>query len=70
MKFNATIEFLRGQHAAIVTLTDSNGEWSGSSRIDLPHGTKSDLYELGYVKAGQNAAIKQGSLETYRVENG
>lgn len=66
-KFNATIEFLSGQKAAIITLTDNNGEWSGSGRIDLPRGSKADLYELGYVRASQSAAIKGGTIETYKA---
>lgn len=66
-KFNATIEFLSGQRAAIITLTDNHGEWSGSGRIDLPRGNNSDLYELGYIQASRSAAVKGGTLETYRV---
>lgn len=66
IKFDATIEFLSGQKAAIITLTQ-NGEWSGSSRIDLPRGSRRDLYELGYFRASQNAACKGGSLNTFRA---
>lgn len=65
-RFNGTIEYLRGQHAAIVTLTH-RGEWSGSGRIDLPLGSKSDLYELGYVRLSQSATSKGGILDTYKV---
>jgi hypothetical protein len=65
-KFEGTIEFLSGQKAAIITL-NLNGEWSGSSRIDLPRGSRRDLYELGYVRASQNAACKGGSLNSFRV---
>lgn len=65
-KYDATIELLKGQRAAIITLT-SNGEWSGSGRIDLPHGSRQDLYELGYTRACQGAAVKGGTLETYQV---
>lgn len=67
MKYNATIEFLSGQKAAILTLTDSNGEWSGAGRIDLPLGSKSGLYDLGYIYASKSAAAKGGTLETYKV---
>lgn len=67
MKFNATVEFLRGQRAAIVTLTDLNGAWSGSSRIDLAPTSKLDLYEAGYDRAVQAAYVKGGTLETFRV---
>jgi hypothetical protein len=67
LKFNGTIEFLSGQKAAIITLTDNHGEWSGSGRIDLPRGSKSDLYELGYTQASRSAAAKGGTLETYKV---
>jgi hypothetical protein len=66
MKFHGTIEYLRGQRAAIVTLT-INGEWSGSGRIELPRGRKADLYELGYTYLARAAAIKGGSLDRYSV---
>jgi hypothetical protein len=65
-QFNATIEFLSGQKAAIITLTQ-NGEWSGSCRITTKFHSRSDLYELGYKTASQNAALKGGSLNTYRA---
>lgn len=64
--FNATIEFLSGQKAAIVTLTDSTGEWAGSCRIEAGK-SRSSLYELGYAHASVSAAHKGGRLETYRV---
>lgn len=68
MKFNATVEILTGQKAAIVTLFDLSGEWSGSGRIDLPRSSNPDhdLYEHGYVTACQSAACKGGTVETYR----
>ena len=65
-RFDATIEFLSGQKAAIITL-NQNGEWSGSSRIDLPRGSRRDLYELGYFRASQNAACKGGTINSFRV---
>jgi hypothetical protein len=65
--FNATIEFISGQRAAIVTLTDSRGEWSGAGRIEVRSGLKADLYEQGYRHASFSAAAKGGRLETYRV---
>lgn len=67
MKFNGTIEFISGQRAAIITLYDNHGEWSGGGRISLPFGSKSDLYELGYVQLSKNAAGKGGYLDYYRV---
>lgn len=67
MKFRGTIEHITGQKAAIITLVNQSGEWSGSGRIELPHGSRSDLYELGYIRLCQSAATKGGTLETYRV---
>lgn len=66
-KFNATIEFLSGQNAAIVTLHDHLGEWAGSGRVECRSGRKSDLYEIGYTAACRNAYAKDGRVETYRV---
>ena len=67
-KFNATIEYLTNQNAAIVTLTDERGDWSGSGRIEARiTSRKSDLYEIGYIHASRSAACKGGTLETYRV---
>jgi hypothetical protein len=66
-KFTATIEFLHGQSAAIVTLTDNRGEWSGSGRIQVRSGLRADLYEQGYTEASARAAAKGGTLEAYRV---
>ena len=65
-RFNGTIEHLSGQKAAIITLT-INGEWSGSGRIELPRGSKADLYELGYDRLSMSAAAKGGILDTYKV---
>lgn len=65
-RFEATIEFLSGQKAAIITLT-LNGEWSGSTRITTKFNSLSDLYELGYKTASQNAACKGGTINTYRA---
>jgi len=69
-KFNATIEFIPGQRAAIIELTDSNGEWAGGGRIDvrpINGDVRGALYEAGYVHASARAASKGGTLETYRV---
>lgn len=66
-KFNATIEFLPGQGAAIVTLFDSAGEWSGSGRVECRSGTSEALYEVGYTVASRSALAKGGRLETYRT---
>jgi hypothetical protein len=71
--FNATIEFLSGQKAAIITLTDSTGEWAGSGRIETScgsicgHNVRDSLYEIGYIHASRTASFKGGRLETYRV---
>lgn len=67
IRFNATIEFLRGQKAAIITLETLSGEWAGSGRIDLRRGSRRDLYEVGYIWASQSAASKDGIIETYKV---
>jgi hypothetical protein len=64
-KFYGTIEFLSGQHAAIISLTSTLEEWSGASRIDLPRGSRADLYEAGYARANQSAILKGGFLERF-----
>lgn len=64
MRFNGTIQILKGQRAAIVTISHK-GEWAGSERIDLPPGSPRDLYEVGYKCASQKAAVKGGTLDTY-----
>lgn len=61
--FFATLEFLRGQHAAILTLTDQAGEWAGSGRVEGR--TKSDIYERAYTLASINAQSKCGHLERF-----
>jgi hypothetical protein len=66
-KFYATIEFLRGQRAAILTLTTQAGEWSGSGRIEVRSGLQSDLYEEAYKQASLNAQFKGGRLERFSV---
>lgn len=65
-RFNGTIEYLDDQKAAIITLT-LRGEWSGSGRIDLPRGSKTDLYEIGYDRLSMSATAKGGILDTYKV---
>ena len=65
--FFATIEYLAGQPAAIVALTDRAGELICAGRIEVRSGRRDDLYELGYVRASQAAATHGGRLETYRV---
>lgn len=67
-RFNGTIEYLSGQKAAIITLT-LGGEWSGSGRIDLPRGSKADLYEIGYDRLSMSASSKGGILDTYKVSS-
>lgn len=73
-QFNGTIEFLPAQRAAIVSLADGFGEWSGGGRIDLRHiafetteALCARLYEAGYTLASRSAIDKGGRLETFRV---
>ena len=63
LKFYGTIEFLSGQSAAILTLTDQTGEWAGSGRVEGR--TRSDIYERAYVLASLNAQSKGGRLERF-----
>lgn len=72
--FWATIEFLPGNQAAIVTLFDSKGEWSGASRIETKcrrslcnHNPKDSLYEQGYDHASRTATWKGGRLARYSI---
>lgn len=67
IKFYATVEFLSGQRAAILTLTDQAGEWAGSGRIEVRSGLRSDLYEEAYRQASFNAESKGGRLERLSV---
>lgn len=67
-KFWATIEFLNGQRAAIIELTDiSTGEWAGAGRIEVRSGRRDDLYEEGYRQAAVSAHSKGGRLERFSV---
>jgi len=63
--YSATIEFLAGQSAAIVALTDPSGEWAGAGRIEVRSGRKVDLYEEGYRYASISAQSKGGRLGRY-----
>jgi hypothetical protein len=63
IKFFATVEFLSGQSAAILTLTDQTGEWAGSGRVEGR--TRSDIYERAYTLASFNAQSKGGRLERF-----
>lgn len=67
VKFYGTIEFLSGQKAAILTLTNQAGEWAGSGRIEVSSGLESDLYEEAYRQASLNAWAKGGRLERFSV---
>lgn len=67
LKFYGTIEFLSGQRAAILTLTNEAGEWAGSGRIEVRSGLQSDLYEEAYRQASLNAHSKGGRLERFSV---
>ena len=68
--YSATIEYLNDQPAAIVTLFDGSGEWSGCGRIGLPRCParllRSSLYEVGYKHASLSAKSKGGRLDRYR----
>lgn len=67
-RFWATIEFLPGQRAAIVALTDcSTGEWACASRVEVRSGSKRDLYNEGYRLASFAAAGKGGTLDRFTV---
>lgn len=71
-KFYATIEFLGGQPAVILTLTNQAGEWAGSGRIELRsyvgRNIRAALYEEAYRHASFNAHSKGGRLERFSVE--
>jgi hypothetical protein len=67
LKFNGTIEFIKGQSAAIIELTADNGEWTGGGRIDVTSNSRKALYEEGYRQLSASAKWKGGRLETYRV---
>lgn len=68
-KFSATVEFLSDRPAAIVTLTDDNGEWSGGGIVELPRcpraHLRASLYEAAYIDAGARAIGKGGRLERF-----
>lgn len=66
MRFTATLEYIKGQCAAIVTLYD-HGEWSGGGRVEARSGRRSDLYEIGYRDACQRAHGKGGDLDRFSV---
>lgn len=67
MKFYATVEFLSGQGAAILALTDEAGEWAGAGRIEVRSGLQSDLYEEAYRQASIRAQSHGGRLERFSV---
>jgi hypothetical protein len=67
-RYSATIEYLPGQRAAIVALTDGLGEWAGAHRVEVRSGLKSDLYEAGYKCASVEATMKGGTLDRFSVE--
>jgi hypothetical protein len=64
MKFSATLERIGGGKA-IVTLYDSAGQWSGAFLIT--RSARWSLYERGYLRASQEAAVKGGALDRYSV---
>jgi hypothetical protein len=66
-RFVGTIEFLKGGRTAIITLTDSSGNWAGSSLLELPRAGGS-LYDLGYARANTSALLKGGILDAFRRE--
>lgn len=63
-RFWATIEYVRPGEA-IVSLTDSSGEWAGGGIVAIRSRSRADLYEAGYVHASARAAAKGGSLDRY-----
>lgn len=67
-RYFGTITYLAGQSAAMISLTDSTGEWAGAGRVEVRSGRKADLYEEGYRHASQMAQSKGGTLDRYRVE--
>ncbi len=67
VKFYGTVEFLSGQRAAILTLTNQAGDWAGSGRIEVRSDLRSDLYEEAYRQASFNASAKGGRLERFSV---
>jgi hypothetical protein len=67
LKFYATVEFLKGQSAAILELTDQQGDFAGAGRIEVRSGRRSDLYEEAYRQASLNASGKGGRLERFSV---
>jgi len=65
-KFNGTIEYIKGQKAAIIELT-LDQEWCGGGRIELSGcGCSCCLYEEGYRQLSMSARYKGGRLETYK----
>ncbi len=66
-KFYATVEFLNGQRAAYIELSNQAGEWAGSARIEVRSGLRADLYEEAYRQASFNAQSKGGRLERFSV---
>jgi hypothetical protein len=68
-KFDALLEpspYKGAGNIGSVTLFE-NGEWSGSFRVEAPSSRASDLYEEGYRVASQNAAVKGGRVETFKM---
>lgn len=66
-RYSATVAYLPGQPAAIVTLFDHRGEWSGAGRIEVRSGSRADLYEAGYRAASARALAHGGTLDRYSV---
>ena len=70
-KFYGTIEYITGQPAAIITLTNEQGAWEGSERIDLPKCPPAllaeTLYDSGYTRLTGKSLAKGGRLERFRV---
>lgn len=66
-QYNATIEIIADQRAAIIALFDADG-WVCAGRIELStsHEVEANLYEYGYIIASKAAASKGGHVETYR----
>lgn len=60
VRFHGTFERLRGQKAAVVTLTDSAGRDVSMARIE-----GHNLYERGFDRLSALADMKGGSLDRY-----
>lgn len=65
--FTATFEYIPQQRAAVVTLYDAAGNWSGGGRVECRTRVKSEdaAYGEGYKVASLSAASKGGRLDRF-----